>query len=440
MDDFDAEKAGDDRREETEMRWTRPLLIAGLWLAAPGAQAQLLPAPAASALGGGALGGVGQVLPDTLDRLGGIVDQSGLDRLSPARLADRLAAARAARIDVLLRQHGDAVELDDRREPARRGIILLTGADAAAIEKLRAAGYGVERIEAEGIDMAITRLTVPDGQSLARALRNVRKIAPQAQASADNLYFPSGAATEGRSAALAGHGSVGRGAAGLIDGGVAAHPALAGPIEQRGFVAGAPRASAHGTAVASLIGGYGSVKGAASGTPLLVADVYGDDPAGGSSFAIVRALGWMAARGARVVTISLVGPDNPLLAGAIRLVRDKGVMLVAAVGNDGPAAPPAYPASYPQVIAVTGVDGRGRLLPEAGRAAHVDFAAPGADMMAADMDGGRGKVRGTSFAAPLVAGRLMTGGSVEALRREAKPGRGKGYGAGILCDTCRNMD
>ena len=182
------------------------------------------------------------------------------------------------------------------------------------------------------------------------------------------------------------------------------------------------------------------MKGAAPGTPLLVADVYGDDPAGGSSFAIVRALGWMAARGARVVTISLVGPDNPLLAGAIRLVRDKGVMLIAAVGNDGPAAPPAYPASYPQVIAVTGVDGRGRLLPEAGRAAHVDFAAPGADMMAADMAGGRDKVRGTSFAAPLVAGRLMAGGSVEALRREAKPGRGKGYGAGILCETCRNMD
>ena len=106
MDDFDAEKAGDDRREETEMRWTRPLLIAGLWLAAPGAQAQLLPAPAAGTLGGGALGGVGQVLPDTLDRLGGIVDQSGLDKLSPARLTDRLAAARAARIDALLRQHG----------------------------------------------------------------------------------------------------------------------------------------------------------------------------------------------------------------------------------------------------------------------------------------------------------------------------------------------
>ncbi len=43
-------------------------------------------------------------------------------------------------------------------------------------------------------------------------------------------------------------------------------------------------------------------------------------------------------------------------------------MIVAAVGNDGPSARPAYPASYPGVLAVTGVDGRNRALIEAGRA------------------------------------------------------------------------
>src|SRR3546814_14600039 len=73
-----------------------------------------------------------------------------------------------------------------------------------------------------------------------------------------------------------------------------------------------------------------------------------------------------------------------------RLARERGVSVVAAVGNDGPAAPPAYPASYAGVIAVTGIDGRGRVLPEAGRARHVDFAAPGADMNAARTDGGIG--------------------------------------------------
>ena len=175
---------------------------------------------------------------------------------------------------------------------------------------------------------------------------------------------------------------------------------------------------------------------------MLAADVYGDDPAGGGAFAIARALGWLVGRGARVVTVSLVGPANPLLDGAIRLARERGVTLVAAVGNDGPAAPPAYPASYPGVIAVTGVDGRDRLLPEAGRALHVDFAAPGADMKAASADGGKASVRGTSFAAPLVAGRLFTRGSIDALKSEAAAPKGnkRDYGAGIICENCRNMD
>lgn len=416
------------------MKFPRPWIMAGLLLAGSGAQAQLLPAP------GGALGRVGGVIPGALDQVEGTLDRAGLDRLPPARLADRLLAARAARITDLLRRHGDSVELDDRREPARRGIILLTGAKAASVEALRAAGYGVQIDAVEGLGLSVARLTVPQGRSLARALKQVRSIAPEGEASADNLYFPSGAAVVIGAAALARPGSPNGRAAGLIDGGVARHPSLTGPVEQQGFARGAPRASAHGTAVASLISGTGRVKGAAPGAPLMVADVYGSDPAGGGAFAIARALGWMAARGVSVVTVSLVGPDNPLLAGAIRLARDKGVTVVAAVGNDGPAAPPAYPASYPEVVAVTGIDGRGRLLPEAGRARHVDFAAPGADMAAARMDGGKARVRGTSFAAPLVAGRLFAMGSLRALQEEAIEAGGAGFGRGIVCGKCRNID
>lgn len=429
MDDFARERIG-----ETDMKLTRPWMLAGLILLAPAtmsdAQAQLLP------------GDVGQIVPDTLeqvgDRIGSAVGATGLDQLSPSRLTERLAATRAARLSDLLRRHGDRIELDDRREPARRGIILLTGADEGAIAALRAAGYGVSSETVEGIELPIARLTPPKAKSLPRALREVRRIAPRAQASADNLYFPSGPVLALSTTALAGGGRVDGRVAGLIDGGVGRHPSLAGPIEQRGFAQGAPRASSHGTAVASLISGDGAVRGAAPGAPLLAADVYGDDPAGGGAFAIVRALGWMAARGVRVVAVSLVGPANPLLDGAIRLARDKGVTVVAAVGNDGPAAPPAYPASYPDVVAVTGIDGRGRPLPEAGRALHVDFAAPGADMQAADMQGGKAAVRGTSFAAPLVAGRLLTRGTLAALRAEATPGRKEQ--PAIICGNCRNND
>ena len=421
--------------KEVEMRIGRSWIAFGLLLAGPAAHAQLLPSP------GSTLGQARGILPDALDKVEGTLGTTGLDRLAPERLAERLAAARTARIADLLRRNGDSIELDDRREPARRGVILLTGAKTDSIEALRNAGYGVESEPVEGIDLPVAKLTVPKGRSLSRALKQVRSLAPEAEASADNLYFPSGVAPMLNVAALAGTsaGPVRGRAAGLIDGGVARHPCLTAMVEQRGFARGAPKASSHGTAVASLISGTGIVRGAAPGTPLLAADVYGDDPAGGGAFAIARALGWMAARGVNVVTMSLVGPDNPLLAGAIQLAREKGVTVVAAVGNDGPAAPPAYPASYPEVIAVTGIDGRGRVLPEAGRARHVDFAAPGADMDAARSDGGKGPVRGTSFAAPLVAGRLFATGSISALRWEAKPGA-RGAGRGVVCGECRNID
>src|SRR3546814_2197624 len=108
----------------------------------------------------------------------------------------------------------------------------------------------------------------------------------------------------------------------------------------------------------------------------------GSERAGCRAGAIARALGWLVQRGAAVTTISLVGPDNKLLATAVSRAQQRGMLIVAAVGNDGPAAPPAYPASYKGVFAVTGVDSRNRALPEAGRALHIDFAAPGNAVLA----------------------------------------------------------
>ena len=224
---------------------------------------------------------------------------------------------------------------------------------------------------------------------------------------------------------------------GMIDGGVASHPSLAGAaIEQNGF-AGSPQPTGHGTAVASLmVGNQGPFRGAAEGARLFVADVYGGHRAAGSATDIVKALGWLASHPPQVINISLVGPSNKLVARAIEAVQSRGIEVVAAVGNDGPAAPPQYPASYPGVVAVTAVDGRGRALPEAGRPTHLDFAAPGADMAAALPGRGYAKVRGTSFASPLAAARLLLAGSSARLAAEARPGRGR-VGRGIVCGECR---
>jgi hypothetical protein len=340
-----------------------------------------------------------------------------------------------------VREHGDLLEMTDLG-PAVRGEIVAVDPDAETLAALDQAGFtrlADERFE--GLELRAVTFRVPSGWSVDRALSRLRRLAPSGEFAANHLHEPSGfaaAATMG-AAVLAQAGGAGPAPVGIIDGGVAAHPALSGAaVEQRGFVQGAPRSSAHGTAVASLIAGRGPVRGAAPGVSLMVADIYGRDPAGGNAVALVRALGWLAQARVPVVAVSLVGPANALVARAIAQARARGMFVVAAVGNDGPAAPPAYPASYPGVIAVTGVDGRGRVLIEAGRASHLDYGAPGADMAAAGAGGGLVAVRGTSFAVPFVAGRLAAHIRSRGLAGlDAEAVRARNVGRGIVCSDCR---
>jgi subtilisin family serine protease len=280
-------------------------------------------------------------------------------------------------------------------------------------------------------------------------LKRLRQLDPAGRYEFNHLYAEAGAASAGEPNGGAAGGPDGSSVrVGLIDSGVAQdHPAFAGvSIEQKGFAPGGLTVGPHGTAVASLMAGTGGgVRGAAPGAGLVVADVYGSGPTGGSAEAIVRGLAWMAERRAPVINISLVGPADLTLETAIKAVLARGQLIVAAVGNDGPAAPPLYPASYPGVIAVTPVDGRGRVLPEAGRARHIDFAAPGADISAARPEGGVTAVRGASFAAPIVAARLArllrapdragAARAVAVLASQARGGArnaGKVYGKGLI--------
>jgi len=398
-----------------------------------------------------------QLLPSgPLPPVGGVIDQVGrtgqqaMDQVQPAldsarASAGQLADARLARLEALVRANRSTLEMTELG-PAVRGEVIAVDPDPASLAAAEAAGFtriAEERIE--GLDLRQVTLRAPRGWSVDRALSRLRRIAPAGAFAANHLHGQSGifdASIAG--AALAAQMRAPGGAlVGVIDGGVATHPALRGGIQQRGFAAGAPRPSAHATAIASLIAGVGAVRGASPGAPLVVADVYGSDPAGGNAVALARALGWMVVQRVQVVAISLVGPANPLVARAIAQAQARGVHIVAAVGNDGPAAPPAYPASYPGVIAVTGVDGRGRVLTEAGRALHLDYAAPGADMAAASPNGGLAAVRGTSYAVPFVAGRLalLVRGPrpLAALDAQATERNRRGVGRGVICGDCRTV-
>jgi hypothetical protein len=368
-----------------------------------------------------------------------------LDRIAPplpetvreaGDLAVRLARDRLRALERLTERERAIIERDARGDPARRGEVLVLDLTAEALATAQRAGFaplGTERIGE--LELTVTRLRIPPGTTLAEAETVLSRVLPGSVLASDALHFQAGRAASAAARPSAGALTATAAPVGVIDGA----PGPAVPVaELRGFASGAPVASNHGSAVVSLLASAGA-------RTVRVADVFGRDNAGGNALAIARALGWLVGSGSRVVTISLVGPSNPVLARAIAAAQRRGVVIVAPVGNDGPAAPPAFPASYPGVVAVTAVDGKRRALIEAGRASHLDYAAPGADIHGLDARGKRIRLRGTSFAAPLVAARVAhavrTRDWRAALDAEALDLGPKGpdevYGRGLLCATCR---
>lgn len=347
----------------------------------------------------------------------------------------RLARTRIERLESLLRRNRDTIERDASGELARRGELLLIDPDAAQLATAERAGFtALGREELGELAITFVRLGVPERMPLGRAQREIETLLPGATVSADNLHEPAGGGMAPM--AVAGSAAPIDTQVGMIDGA----PGRATPVAAvRGFARGAPRPSDHGSAIASLLASAGVRRIAA-------ADVYGADPAGGNALAIAQGIDWLIGREVRVISISLAGPRNPVLGRSITAAQKRGVIFVAPVGNDGPAAPAAYPASYPGVIAVTGVDGRNRALIEAGQALHLDYAAPGADIYGPDAAGKRRKIRGTSYAVPLVASRVAAvlaqdRDVIAALDREAvdlgRKGPDRIYGRGLLCGTCR---
>ncbi|MBR9912467.1 MAG: S8 family serine peptidase [Gammaproteobacteria bacterium] len=229
------------------------------------------------------------------------------------------------------------------------------------------------------------------------------------------------------------------------------HPALAGAqVEQRAFLPesmGQPQA--HGTAVAGLLAGSSAeLQPLLPAVQLKAASVFYSRDAyeqGATLMHLVQALGWLAQQRLRVINMSLAGPPNVILQRTVEALAERNITLVAAVGNQGPAAPPLYPAAYPAVVGVTAVDGEQRIYRWANRGDQVDFAAPGVSIVTARSDGGIGRESGTSMATPVVAAHLAcalsaAGGELSramaVLRGRAtdlgEPGRDSVFGYGLL--------
>lgn len=184
------------------------------------------------------------------------------------------------------------------------------------------------------------------------------------------------------------------------------HPDLAGAIAQSYGATGTSQAQKHGTAVASLIAGRGKLKGVAPGASILAAQAFAPngDEAQGTTFDILKAIDWAAAKGARVINMGFGGPADPALRRSLAAAAGKNIVLVAAAGNSGPKSPPVCPGADENVIAVAATDADDKLFTASSHGRHVALAAPGVDIETATPGGGYAKASGTSYSAAEVSG------------------------------------
>lgn len=439
---------GDSQPRVYSVRMLRVLLLTLLVIPAAAAQIRLPSLPGAQP----------PRLPGLIPRPGlGLAAQQPLASALNGTLEERLLAqARKRYIAGLLRRYRGLIAADSHGNPIVRGEVLAVDPSATALARARAAGFAVLRARAlTALGVRVVELGVPSGVSAPQALRTLRRLDPSGTYDLDHLYTESGAIFARTPRGVASprvsddaFGGTQGPVIGLVDGGIdLAHPAFRGAVVHQEGCGGRPVPTPHGTAVASLMIGRGArFVGAAPRAVLYAADVYCAKPTGGSVTAIAAAFDWLVGKGVPVINVSLVGPPNALLHHVIDAALARGSLIVAAVGNDGPAAPPLYPAAYRGVIGVTAVDHDHRVLFEAERGPQVMFAAPGADIDAARMPRGYAAVRGTSFASPLVAGLLArrlrvpnltaAHAALESLIHRAihlgAPGRNPVYGYGLV--------
>jgi hypothetical protein len=363
--------------------------------------------------------------------------------------------------------------------------VLAVNASAQTIARAKALGFKTRpATKFANINIAVTALIPPDGMGPIEAQELLNRTMPQSSFEYNKKYriYRTASGTETpqpgtRAAALhtpgtpsdcSGDHCFGRDIIGwkpemrscvngvrigIIDTSVdVTHPAFANKkLEVHHFGSdGAPAGPDwHGTGVTALLAGDAS-----SGTPgmipdanFFVADIFhadSDHEPASDTMSMLRAFDWLDAKGVKIVNMSLSGPSDDLIHKAIEKLTAKGVLFVAAAGNEGPNASPSYPAAYEQVIAVTAVTKDLQSYRYANRGSYIDVAAPGVAIWTALPGSKEGYHSGTSFATPYVTAslaaiypKLAVKTQVEALKLIqykdlGEPGRDPIYGQGLL--------
>ena len=119
---------------------------------------------------------------------------------------------------------------------------------------------------------------------------------------------------------------------------------------------------------------------------------------------VVAALQWCEENGIDIINMSFgTNYDSDILREEIKSVADKGILMIAAAGNDKEADQILYPAAYEEVMAVGGVSADMSPADCSVQGAGVELSAPGEYIPVLAQLGGLTVESGTSMAAPHIA-------------------------------------
>ncbi|HMP42360.1 MAG TPA: S8 family serine peptidase, partial [Roseiflexaceae bacterium] len=169
----------------------------------------------------------------------------------------------------------------------------------------------------------------------------------------------------------------------------------------------------HGTFTAGLAAAAGDngigIAGVCWGCTIIPVKVL-DRRGRGDDATIAAGIRWAADQGARVISMSLGGPeDTRVIREAVDYAVARGAVIVAASGNSRAEGNlPSYPAAYPNVLAVAAVGPADQPATFSTSGGFIDLAAPGVAIFSTLWSRTQGDLygaaNGTSAASPQVAG------------------------------------
>lgn len=163
----------------------------------------------------------------------------------------------------------------------------------------------------------------------------------------------------------------------------------------------------HGTAVSgtAAASGNNSVGGLGVAVNNYVLPVKVLDATGSGSYsAIANGLTYAAKQGARVINLSMGGPNSSsTLQSAVDYAWSKNCVIIAAAGNSANDTP-QYPGACNNVVAVSATDSNDARASFSSYGSYVTVSAPGQNILTTLNGGSYGGVNGTSFSSPVTAG------------------------------------